>query len=104
MRSNGRPGFARGLFFGATLGALTAVLLAPKAGRAMRSELFARGERLKRRASEGRSRLDGLGEEAMSRLRDAARETAGGVKRGAGRFVRRSDDGRYDRGPSPVSF
>jgi gas vesicle protein len=106
MDNNARYRFARGLLFGATLGAVTAVLLAPKPGRAVRSDLYARGERLKRQTSRSAHHLIGLGEEAVSRIRDAAQETARGVKRGADRFLRRSENGRYERerglSPAPI--
>ena len=47
MDSNGGYGFVSGLFIGATLGAMAALLLAPKSGREVRADLYAGGERLR---------------------------------------------------------
>jgi gas vesicle protein len=93
MQTNGKYGFSSGLFLGATLGALAALLVAPTSGRAARANLYARGERLKERAAARANGLVGLGEAAIERVKDAAGETARGVKRGAQRFSRHREDG-----------
>lgn len=92
MENNGGYGFVSGLFLGATLGAMAALLLAPKSGREVRADLYAGGERLKERASGKATDLIGRGEAAIERATEAARETADGVKRGASRLLRKGDE------------
>jgi gas vesicle protein len=95
MENNGGYGFVSGLFFGATLGAMAALLLAPKSGREVRADLYAGGERLKERASLRASDLIGR---VKQRLRmPKAAEAADGVKRGAAaaRRARRMEDGSF---------
>jgi gas vesicle protein len=104
MESNGGYGFVSGLFIGATLGAMAALLLAPKSGREVRADLYAGGERLKSRASSKASDLVGRGEAAIEMAKDAARETADGVKRGASRLLRKTEGELEDRGLSSASY
>ena len=96
MENNGGYGFVSGLFLGATLGAMAALLLAPKSGRDVRADLYAGGERLKERASSKANDLVGRGEAAIERAKEAARETADGVKRGAARLLRKGEEGMED--------
>jgi gas vesicle protein len=103
MVSNEGYGFVSGLFIGATLGAMAALLLAPKSGREVRADLYAGGERLKSRASNKANELIGRGEAAIEMAKDAARETADGVKRGASRILRKTEEAAEDRGLSSSS-
>ena len=104
MESNEGYGFVSGLFIGATLGAMAALLLAPKSGREVREELYAGGARLRNRASSKASDLMGRGEAVIETAKDAARETADGVKRGASRLLRKTDQATEDRDLSPPSY
>jgi len=94
MENGNGHGFVSGLFLGATLGAMAALLLAPKSGRDVRAELRAGGERLKNRASGKASEIIGRGEAAMEKAREAARETADGVKRGAALLLGKDGEDR----------
>jgi len=96
MENNGGYGFVSGLFLGATLGAMAALLLAPKSGREVRADLYAGGERLKERASVKATDLIGRGEAAIETAKEVARETADGVRRGASRLLRRGEEGIED--------
>jgi gas vesicle protein len=98
MEDNGSHGFVSGLFLGATLGAMAALLLAPKSGREVRANLYAGGERLKERAYVSAIDLIGRGEAAIENAKEAARETADGVKRGAARLLRKGEEGKEDEG------
>ena len=97
MDNSGGYGFVSGLFLGATLGAMATLLLAPKSGREMRADLYSGGTRLKQRASSKASDLIGKGQAAVGTAREAARDTAEGVRRGAARLLRKregvEDDG-----------
>jgi gas vesicle protein len=104
MESNEGYGFVSGLFIGATLGAMAALLLAPKSGREVRAELYAGGERLRSRASTKASELVGRGEAVIETAKDAARETADNVKRGASRLLRKTDQPTEDRDLSSSSY
>jgi gas vesicle protein len=104
METNGGHGFVSGLFLGATLGAMAALLLAPKSGSEVRAELYAGGERLKRRASNTAADLIGRGEAAIETAKEAARETADGVKRGASRLLRKGEDPIADEALTPPSL
>jgi gas vesicle protein len=103
MNYQGSHGFASGLFLGATLGAVSALLLAPRSGREVRAGLYAGGKRLKERAVFQASDLIGRGEAAMETAREAARETADGVKRGAARILGTSEERRAESIPSSLS-
>jgi gas vesicle protein len=103
MNHQGSHGFASGLFLGATLGAISALLLAPRSGREIRAGLYAGGKRLKERAVDQASDVIGRGEAAVETAREAAREAADGVKRGAARILGKSEDRREDRIPSSLS-
>ena len=96
MENNGGYGFVSGLFLGATMGAMAALLLAPKSGREVRADLYAGGVRLKERASVKATDLIGRGEAAIEKAKEAARETADGVKRGASRLLRTGDEAMED--------
>ena len=100
MEHDGGYGFMSGLFLGATLGAVTALLLAPKSGRELRSDLQLGGERLRERASIKANDLVGRGEAVLGRARDAARDAAEGVKRGASRLARKGEEAIED---GPIS-
>ncbi len=104
METNDGHGFLSGLFLGATLGAMAALLLAPKSGSEVRADLYAGGERLKQRASNKANDLIGRGEAAMEKAREAARETADGVKRGASRLLRKSEEAMEDDSLTPPSL
>jgi gas vesicle protein len=104
MENDGGYGFVSGLFLGATLGAMAALLFAPKSGRDVRADLYTGGERLKERASHKASDLIGRGEAALERAKEAARETADGVKRGASRLVRKGEEALEDEGLSSPSI
>jgi len=104
MENNGGYGFMSGLFLGATLGAMAALLLAPKSGREVRADLYAGGERLKERASVKANDLIGRGEAAIEKAREAARETADGVKRGASRLLRKGEEAMEDEALSSPSL
>jgi gas vesicle protein len=99
MDNNGGYGFVSGLFLGATLGAMATLLLAPKSGREVRADLYAGGERLKRRASSKANDLIGKGQAAVDTAREAARDTADGVKRGAARLLRKAEEGAGEGSP-----
>jgi gas vesicle protein len=81
--ADGAASFGLGLICGVALGAAIGLLLAPKAGSALRGDLAATGKRLGRKAADfyqeasgkvadlaarGREAVD-LGEEALSQLR-----------------------------------
>jgi gas vesicle protein len=100
MENDGGYGFVSGLFLGASLGAMAALLLAPKSGREVRADLYAGGERLKERASVKANDFIGRGEAAIEKAREAARETADGVKRGASRLLRKGEEVLEDEGLS----
>jgi gas vesicle protein len=104
MDNNGSYGFVSGLFLGASLGAVAALLLAPKSGREVRADLYAGGERLKERASLRATELIGRGEAAIENAKEAARETADGVKRGAARLLRKGEEGMEDGSFSSTSI
>ena len=96
MENNSGYGFVTGLLLGATMGAMAALLLAPKSGREVRADLYAGGERLKERASVKATDLIGWGEAAIEKAKEAARETADGVKRGASRLLRKGEEALED--------
>jgi gas vesicle protein len=104
MDTNEGYGFVSGLFIGATLGAMAALLFAPKSGREVRADLYAGSERLKNKASSKATELIGRGEAAMGVAKDVARETADGVKRGASRILRKTEEELEDRGLSSSSL
>jgi gas vesicle protein len=95
MKSNGSYGFWSGLLIGAASGAAATLLFAPKSGRQVRSDLRAGRDRLKEELTERANELVGRGEAAIARAKEAARETAGGMKRGAARLLK-GDDGTED--------
>lgn len=104
METNDGYGFVSGLFIGASLGAMAALLLAPKSGREVRADLYAGGAKLKDRASSKATELIGRGEAAIEIAKDAARETADGVKRGASRILRKTEEEMENRGLSSSSL
>lgn len=103
MHGNGSYGFTSGLFLGATLGAVAALLLAPKSGREVRDGLYTGAERLKERASAKASEIVGRGEAAIENARQAARETADGVIRGAARLMGKGEE-TMEKGALPSSY
>jgi gas vesicle protein len=104
METNGGHGFVSGLFLGATLGAMAALLLAPKSGSEVRADLYSGGERLRRRASSTAADLIGRGEAAIETAKGAARDAADGVKRGASRLLRKSGEAMEDEALTPPSL
>jgi gas vesicle protein len=91
---NGGSNFLVGFFMGAAMGAMAALLLAPKSGRELRESLIDEGTKLRGRASEeGRklreraeekvAEVRGRGEEAYARGREGLAETAGAAKKTA---------------------
>jgi len=102
MENNGGYGFVTGLLLGGAMGAMAALLLAPKSGREVRAGLYAGGVRLKDRASVKATDLLDRGEAAIEKAKEAARETAEGVKRGASRLLRTGEKAMEDEVlPSP---
>ncbi|MGH9319334.1 MAG: YtxH domain-containing protein [Vicinamibacteria bacterium] len=65
-------GFTRGFFLGATMGAIAALLLAPRSGREIRSGLSRGSWRLKEKAYDVASQIRERGESAVRRTRRAA--------------------------------
>jgi gas vesicle protein len=92
MDNSSGYGFVSGLFLGATLGAMATLLLAPKSGREVRADLYSGGARLKQRASSKANDLIGKGQAAVGTAREAARDTAEGVRRGAARLLRKTEE------------
>jgi gas vesicle protein len=76
----GGANFLTGFFIGAALGAMAALLLAPRSGKELRESLLEEGKKLRERAEEGLSDLKGRGEEAFQKTRETLRGTAEGVK------------------------
>lgn len=83
-------GFTKGFFFGASLGAMATLLLAPKSGRELRQELSDEGERLRVRASEAATEMRERGARALEKTRETADQTAHGLK-DAARTLREGD-------------
>ncbi len=80
---NGGANFLTGFFIGAALGAMAALLFAPRTGKELRDSLAEEGKRLRERAEGTLSELKGRGEEAFQKTRDTLRDTAEGVKEAA---------------------
>lgn len=103
--SNG-SGFVVGFFMGGAMGAMAALLLAPKSGREIREELLERGEELRGRGEQLRDRAYGTarelrsrGEQAAEKTRQTAREAAEGVKQAA-RILKDGEPVRVGAGES----
>jgi gas vesicle protein len=84
-------GFITGFFLGTAVGAMAALLLAPRSGRDMREELVEGSERLRERASSTAQELATRGAKATEQTRKTAREAAQGVKEAA-RILRRGEE------------
>jgi gas vesicle protein len=97
MKNDGSYGFWSGLLLGATFGAAATFLLTPKSGRQVRSDLRAGRDRLKGELTDRANELLGRGEAALARAKEAARETADGMKRGAARLLK-GDEGTAEDG------
>lgn len=80
---SGGANFLTGFFIGAALGAMAALLLAPRTGKEMRESLLEEGKKLREKAEGTFSELKGRGEEAFQKTRETLRETAEGVKEAA---------------------
>ena len=76
-------GFATGLLLGSALGAMAAILLAPKSGRELRSDIVEGGERLKARGVETASELAERGERAVHKTKETMATTAEGLREAA---------------------
>ena len=77
MRTNGRGDatFVNGVFLGAALGAVSALLLAPKTGKKLRRDIARRGTRMKRRGEDFKVRAEDAMDDLVERG-NAALETA----------------------------
>lgn len=104
MENNSGYGFVTGLLLGSTMGAMAALLLAPKSGREVRADLYAGGKRLKDRASVKATDLLDRGEAAFEKAKEAARETTEGVKRNASRLLRTGEKAVDDEVLPPPSL
>ena len=67
---NGGANFLVGFFVGAAMGAMGALLLAPKSGRELREELVDEGKKLRDRAVDEGRRVRDRSEEVASDLRE----------------------------------
>lgn len=103
MRNDGSYGFLSGLLLGATFGAAATLLLTPKSGRQLRSDIRMGRDRLKGELADRANELRGRGEAAIARAKEAARETADGMKRGAARLLK-GDPGTDDSSLSSSSM
>jgi gas vesicle protein len=84
----GGANFLVGLLVGAAMGAMGALLLAPKARKEIEDTLTEEGRKLREKAEGKLSELREAGEELVGRSRDAYSETAQGVKKGARAFTK----------------
>ncbi|MGH9322909.1 MAG: YtxH domain-containing protein [Vicinamibacteria bacterium] len=98
MREDNGIGFMTGFFTGAAVGAMAALLLAPKSGRELREELAEGSGRLRERAYGTARELRERGEHAVDATRRTVREAASEVKdvsrrlrRGEAREVKPND-------------
>ena len=80
---NGGANFLVGFFVGAALGAMGALLLAPKSGRELRESLADEGKRLRERAEEALSDVRERGGEAYEKTRAGLTETAETARKAA---------------------
>lgn len=83
MDDESGAGFVTGFFAGAALGAMTALLLAPRSGRELRAEIGAEGERLRGRARDTASEFRGRSDESLEKTRETVREAAEGFREAA---------------------
>jgi gas vesicle protein len=83
MAEHGGSGFLTGFFIGAALGAMTALLLAPKSGKELREEMSAEGKRLRDRAEGFVAEARGRAEGAYLKSRDTLKGTAEGLREAA---------------------
>jgi gas vesicle protein len=93
-RDNNGANFLVGFFVGTAIGAMAALLLAPKTGKELRETLAGEGKRLRDRATEEGRRLRdrseevlsdvrGRGEAAYQKGREGIQETAESAKKAA---------------------
>ncbi|MGH9461886.1 MAG: YtxH domain-containing protein [Vicinamibacteria bacterium] len=82
----GGANFLVGLFVGAALGVMAALLLAPKARKEIEDKLAEEGRKLREKAEAKLADLRGAGEDLAGRSREAYSETAQGVKKAARAF------------------
>lgn len=80
---NGGANFLVGFFVGAALGAMGALLLAPKSGRELRESLADESKRLRDRAEGALSDVRERGGEVYQKTRDGLAETAETAKKAA---------------------
>jgi gas vesicle protein len=80
---NGGYGFVAGFFLGTTLGAVTALLLAPMTGREVRRTLMEERRKLRVKTDQAVAEIRAKGDEILERTRKAASQTAGGVSEAA---------------------
>ncbi len=88
--SNNGANFLVGFFVGAAMGAMAALLLAPKSGKELRGSLADESRKLRDRAETAVSDLRDRGESVIEKTRGAISETAEGMKKVA-RSVAKSD-------------
>jgi gas vesicle protein len=88
MSSENGGGFLTGFFIGAALGAMAALLLAPKTGRELRETLSAEGKKIRQKAEEAVSDLKAHSEDAFDKTKEAFRGAADSVKDAARSFNR----------------
>lgn len=84
----GGANFLVGLFVGAAMGAMGALLLAPKARKEIEDTLAEEGRKLREKAEGKISELRDSGEDIVGRSREAYSETAQGVKKAARAFTK----------------
>lgn len=80
-------GFLTGFLMGTTVGAMAALLLAPKSGSDVRQDLAEGGERLRDRAKEAAAQIESRGARAVDHTRQATQEAVAGVKKAAAQVL-----------------
>ena len=81
---NGGVNFLAGLFTGAALGAIGALLFAPRSGRELRESILDEAKRMQERAQTEARHIKERGEEVYSRTKEGVAETTETAKKAAG--------------------
>ena len=84
----GGANFLVGLLVGAVMGAMGALLLAPKARKEIEETLAEEGRKLREKAEGKLNELRDTGEDLVGRSREAYSETSQGVKKAARAFTK----------------
>jgi len=91
MTRGGCVDFVVGFFLGGTLGAMAAILMAPKSGAELRGELTESGRKIRESTAKAATELRGSKQdarEAFERAREALLEAAREIKETSGALVK----------------